>query len=313
MTFRYDNQFPVNSTSVAGLLTQFSIYEFTYELLSGGIENTSIKVQSRSNEYVLRIYRKNKKSDQEINDELGFMNYLSSSGLPIPVVFHSTDTSYISHVEIDGYNWQAILMECCRGEHPSEYEDKVIESMATIQAKMHIFGAEYMKYQPRQNQWNELKEQWFTHKIDTSVYDDTQLLGFLDRAKSFYARLEDDLPIGYSHFDYFDANLLVNDKGVVSSILDFDDLACGPLVICLGFTLGGLARQSEDTSRLSLYLEFYQKTRPLSVKERDILPTVILFKHYVHSCMNILGGQTSKDKIEAMVNLETKLKGFRLK
>lgn len=76
-----------------------------------------------------------------------------------------------------------------------------------------------------------LKEYYFIDQIPQEGID-SRLRAFLQRAKEYEVSLPSELPRGLCHLDYDTGNTLVN-KNVVAAVLDFDDLALAPFVVCL--------------------------------------------------------------------------------
>jgi fatty-acyl-CoA synthase/long-chain acyl-CoA synthetase len=62
---------------------------------------------------------------------------------------------------------------------------------------------------------------------------------------AFVVELDDSLPKGLSHFDFDIDNILTkNDR--VTAILDFGDMECLPLVVCLGYTLWDVLLENRE-------------------------------------------------------------------
>jgi Ser/Thr protein kinase RdoA (MazF antagonist) len=273
------NQVIVSHDIIAKMLLQYGINDFHFEIISGGIENTSLLITNHNKQYVLRIYRRYNKSDSRIAVELQFQDVLREHGLPIPHILTNSIGSKLTKVTIDGFDWQVILMEYMGKTDFKHYTSELINDMATIQATMHLLGIAFAKNQAtHEHTLSELKET--IAQQSKEEISDIKIRTFLDRGKKYIVALDPNLPYGYNHLD-FDTygNILVkNDR--VTAILDFDDLSYSPSVVCLGYTLWEILFETNDTNKLEEYLKVYEEIRPLNEHERSLLPQIMLFRNY---------------------------------
>src|SRR5438067_557633 len=92
----------------------------------------------------------------------------------------------------------------------------------------------------------------------------SSLQNFLGRVKAFIVELHDSLPKGLSHFDFDIENILTKHDGV-TAILDFGDMECMPLVVCLGYTLWDvLFEKGGSPEMVTRYVQTYQGVRQLN-------------------------------------------------
>lgn len=311
MTFRYENQFPVSIQNISDFIDKYGLVISSHEVLNRGIENTSIMIQAGQKRYVLRVYRLDKKNVEDIQLEVAFMAYLAENDLPIPYVVSNSTGAFVTELIIDNLPWQAIVMTYITGDHAREYSPKLIANMALKQAKMHILGANYQSPHLPTSQLTSLRDTQFIQRINILQIENSDLRGFLKRAGDFYLDLNLNMQLGYSQFDYGVGNLLVGDDEVLA-ILDFDDMMYAPLIVCLGYALGYIANNTNSTKLLPEYLVSYESVRPISTEERNQLPNIILFKHYVTNCINVLSGRTSDTEVQRMLDLEKALLDFKL-
>lgn len=143
--------------------------------------------------------------------------------------------------------------------------------------------------------------------IDKNKLADERLIKYIERIVNYTVKLSMELPCGYSHFDFDMGNVLVDDQNNLSAILDFDDMQYAPLVICLSYTLWSILYETGNDELVAQYLADYQKQRPLTELEKEYLPKIMLFRHYVITALKILNGHTSSENAERYENLETKL------
>jgi Ser/Thr protein kinase RdoA (MazF antagonist) len=238
MKLHPDKQLEISKENLVDILNLYEFSDFTFTVFDGGIENTSIYIESFGTKYVLRIYCQDKKTDDDILIELDFQNYLRARGIPIPFFYRTVGSKELGIVEIAGRRWQVVLMEFKEGESTqTNPSSELIAQLAHTQANMHLLGIEFAE------KTNRIKEP-ITHitgsianRITTSPVQTKEVLEFIDRAKSFTYELNPLLPHGYNHLDLdFDGNVLVKENKL-AAIIDFDDLKYSPVIMCLGFTL----------------------------------------------------------------------------
>jgi Ser/Thr protein kinase RdoA (MazF antagonist) len=295
-------QFAPTPESIQAILTEYNLTLGQFEPAMSGIENTTLLVVALAQQFVLRVYRHRRKSDAMIRRELAFIKYLAAAGLPtVPAIVNRSGQSYTRYGK-----WRAILMPFRPGYHPSHYTAALVSQMAQTQATMHQLAARFGRPPLWELPLFKLKETYFHQHIDRRQDLKPAVKDFLDRVKSFNYRLDHGLPKGYCHLDFSAGNVLVGGSGELAAILDFDDLAHAPYVVCLGYTLWSLYQQ-EDPRLFAQYLDAYQAVRPLSQVELASLPAVMLFRHYTVGAMKILEGTMDDQKIGHYVRLESQL------
>ena len=303
-----EQQFPISQPSVAAILHEYGIDEFTFRAAKSGVENVTLLVDSASRgEFAMRVYRQDKKSTPEIAEEVEFSNYLKGHGIPVPEVFETTDGQTVSETIADGKSWQSLLMEFKDGTHAEEYDDALINQMAVMQAKMHVLGIEFAEGRAKANVGQErLLPNARLSDLDPASMADPRLGEFIQRAQAFEVSLDPSLPSGFSHFDFDRGNLLVADN-TISAVLDFDDTKCGPLIMCLANTLWNVMATTGDEADLRLYVDKYQETRALSGAELGSIQEIMLFRHYMVSGMRTGFGETDEASISGFIDLENKI------
>jgi Ser/Thr protein kinase RdoA (MazF antagonist) len=281
------NQFPIARDPIAKILATYGITEFIFEPINEGIANASARIESAGKKYVARVYAQGKK-DGDVIFEMEFQDFLRGRGIPIPVIYKNTDGKELTVVEIDGRRWQVILMDFVEGQsitpHPSR---ELISGLARLQAKMHLFGAEFAKSVDRPKKiWAGLRDGMVSKVEDTTV-GGQEVQNLLRRIKTYSYPLSPDLSYGYNHLDIdFDGNVLTKDNRV-SGIVDFEDLQYSPAVVCLGYSLWNIL-DDDGTESMRQYLAEYEKIRPLVPLEREALPHVIFFRNYVMAVIRLL-------------------------
>lgn len=305
MKLEPEKQFKADFESVALLLRAYALELQSYTAAMSGIENTTLIATTTTAKYVVRIYRLGKKSKNEITLEIDFMQHLQSGGVKVPRIMQNKQGEYVSEFEQHGLRWQAIVMDFVRGVHADEYDTKLLVDMAQTQANMHVLSSKYATPSDVATEDSTLSEHFFLPDIDMNTIVDSSLRQFLERAKSYSVPLDAKLPHGLCHLDYDKDNIITRD-GVIAAVLDFDDLAIAPFVVCLGYTLWHVRRYG-GKNMAEQYLAEYEKVRKLNSLEKSYLKNVMLFRHYMISDLKILNEHVSEQEIADYINLESEL------
>jgi len=307
MSFHNDGQIGHSHDAVKAILRAYGISEFTFSVADSGIENTTFIVVTPQEQYALRVYRHSKKQDGEIERELAFMDALRAQGMPIPVVLPNTKGEQISTVSFDDKTWEALLCEYVEGVHPTAYTETLICRMADLQAQMHSLGAAFDSDNAPTRHLKHLAEAEFVKRIDIARLRSTDLQQLIERISDYQISIDPALPYGYSHFDFDAGNILVDARGELSAILDFDDLQYGPLVVCLGYTLYDILQETSSVELVRAYIARYNKTRKLTPNELAWLPITMLFRHYVMVALRVLNDRTDPYDVQKYLALEKQL------
>lgn len=252
--------FAITTENLRTLLQAYSVGDFTYSILGNGSSNHTLLITQQERQSVLRIYKPQGKTVDDIVNEIRFVHFLASHSLPVPSTVASKTGHLISTRVVDGTRWYYLLMAYETGTHPTRYSPELMQRMAFYQAKIHIVGADYARH-AAQHTGTKQQTSW-------SLLPSTKLRG-------------------YSHFDFDGSNILVKD-GHITSILDFEGMRYGLLVGCLYFTLTRIYDRHRSIEQLRAYIDAYQRARGLSLAERLILRTALVL-HYRSPRMLFLG------------------------
>lgn len=300
-----NNQFDISEIKLAEILNSYGLELVNYIEASTGIENRTIIVNTNRGKYVIRVYRSDKKTDQSVLAELDYTNYLRNHAIPVPNILDDISGQQLTRLVFDNQSWQIIVMDFHDGSHAKSYTDRLISQMATIQANMHILSGSYPTDSLPLEELTILRETYFTEQIKHKEITNTKLREFLYRAERYTLELSSDLPRGLCHLDYDKENLLSR-NGAVLAVLDFDDLAVAPFIVCLAYTLCHIQTES-GAAAVTQYLADYEATRKLSDLELEYLKPIMLFRHYMISALQVLNGHTSDREIDHYLILENEL------
>ena len=288
MKMHSENQIEITESTVALILNLYGISKFTFSPIKQGIENTSLYIESGEKKYVLRVYRQKRRTNDDISFELEFQHYLRENGIPTPQIYPNLESKELSIVDINGKQWSVILMQYVDGESVTTNPNpELITELAHIHAQMHLLGIKYAEISDARKTPMTNLNGLIANKIESSPIQTKEVIEFIQRVKSFKCELSSKLPYGYNHLDLdLDGNVIVRDNKV-EGIVDFDDLRYSPSVVCLGSSLWNLLDDG-GIDALKLYLDEYEKIRPLSILERHTLPIIISFRNYEIGIIRLL-------------------------
>jgi len=307
-----ENLFVPSQKNVRAILDRYNLPLTRFEHATHGIENLTLLVWSQRKKYVLRVYPQKKKSDADILLELDFMSHLRKNGLPIPAIISSSDNQPLVVCELDHKKWQSVLMEYAQGDHPEAFTPALLDQMAPLQARMHILGEQYAKTHNIPSGRAALRETSVTDELLKNTAQVSSFRNLLERVKAFVVELHDSLPKGLSHFD-FDIENILTKHDRVTAILDFGDMECMPLVVCLGYTLWDvLFEKGGSPAMVARYLQNYQGVRQLNPSEQEVLREIMLFRHYVITTVEIHFGDFSQNDLDKALQREQDTRNFEL-
>lgn len=314
MTFHKDGQFPVGRETIGMVLDCYGISSFDYMQATSGIQNSTFIITTHDKTYALRVYQHQSKSAADIALEIAFTEHLAAHRVKVPLVYANQAGRKVTAVTAEQRNWDAILMEYIDGEHPAQYSDHLLHEMAATQATIHRLGAQFTYGTPQARALRQITEKaQFIALIDTETVADPRLRDFVRRAAAYELLLPDALPLGYSHFDFDKGNLLVDTGGVITGILDFDDLQYAPMVVCLAYTLWHVLYKTRDLVKVQTYLRTYQTRRDLRKAERSALLSAVLLRHYQVASLQIVNGKVGMASVERYLGIEETLLSARIK
>jgi homoserine kinase type II len=286
-------------------LRAYDIGELVHlEGIEEGVSNTNFKVETTKGLYALTLFE----AATPVNDLPWFMDYtlyLDRKGYPAPGPALKRDGSSLG--EINGK--PCALIKWLPGRWPRNPDERHAASAGEYLAKLHLIGGDFP--QVRENSmgpqvWPQLIERC-EPKAESSpraqdiLAEFREELAFLqanwpqlptarsapgatsrsssEAVAQHKARSSSEavaqLQYGAIHADYFTDNVLMNDEGQVTGVIDYyyacTDFFAYDLAVALnawGFTPGGQAQPS----MIAAFANAYHATRPLSDAEIAALP-----------------------------------------
>ena len=197
-------------------------------------------------------------------------------------------------------------MDFAEGESSTQrYTPGLIRDLARTQATMHVLGMEYAKKMRGNEKIYTEMDNWLANRTEEYAGNNTEISNFLKRARLIRYALNPTLLHGWNHLDLdIVGNVIVKDDKV-NAIVDFADLDYSPCVMCLGYSLWAVLF-AEDEAAVRMYLAEYIKIRPLTKKEYEALPHIMLFRNYMIGIVEFLVLK-KEEKKEIFLRLEKEI------
>lgn len=267
-----------------------------------GAENTTALLEGNFGRVVLRVWgeqhsRMGARKVTDIQDELDFMEACRGKGLPIPAV-HTSLSGHMFEELPDGRKFG--IMDYVEGEESTHFTGPMITELASAVATMNVLGQTYTYPAPRSYQGTivDLAHERLAAYREKGGTDEL----VEDLAKKLEQGLVDvdlsALPFGPIHGDIMYQNIkYVGER--LSGIFDFDDCRESYLLEditkVLLFAIEDPAHSvlGDDTANAQLFVQAYQRVRPLNEAEKTALPVLCvarmiyeLLKFYLHGASN---------------------------
>ncbi len=264
---------PVSIEDAKAYLSAYDIGELTHlEGIEEGVSNTNFKVETTTGLYALTLFEAATPQD-DLPWFMDYTLYLDRKGYPAPGPALKRDGSSLGVI-----NGKACaLIKWLPGRWPRNPDVRHAASAGEYLARLHLVGGDFPEVRVNSmgpHVWPHLIERCEPRaasnpRAEAILNDFRAELRFLER---HWPR---DLPTGAIHADYFTDNVLMNDDGEVTGVIDYyyacTDIYAYDLAVALnawGFTPGG--KPLPDMIRA--FARAYAATRPLSEAEIAALP-----------------------------------------
>ncbi|ESQ77252.1 homoserine kinase [Asticcacaulis sp. AC402] len=242
------------------------------EGIEEGVSNTNFKVETTSGLYALTLFE----SATPWDDLPWFMDYtlyLDRKGYPAPGPALKRDGSSLG--EINGK--PCALIRWLPGRWPRNPDVRHAASAGEYLARLHLVGGDFPQIRGNSmgiDMWPNL-----IARCDPAAAGSPRALAILEDFRQELALLQQewpqDLPKGAIHADYFTDNVLMNEDGQVTGVIDYyyacTDFYAYDLAVALnawGFTPGG----QPMPEMIHAFAAAYNVLRPLSEAEVAALP-----------------------------------------
>ena len=244
-------------------LTQFNIGKLVSFIgITEGVENTNYKLITEQGPFILTLFEKRTKRE-DLPFFIAFMRHLHGKGIPCPNVIAAMDGKEI--IPLNGK--PAILTSFLEGAWPKKIEDFHATAVGAQLARMHLAGDSF-----KEHRTNSMSLPAWKTLIDACA-GKTDLMPFLQKELEHVEKnWPQNLPSGAVHADLFPDNVFFTGErltGVIDFYFACTDSFAYDLMLTLNawcFEPSGLNKQ-----KAALFLEAYQKERPLGLTEKQSL------------------------------------------
>jgi homoserine kinase type II len=243
-----------------------------FEGIEEGVSNTNFKVETTTGLYALTLFEAATPRD-DLPYFMAYTEHLDAKNYPAPA-----PALMRSGQSLGKLNGRACaLIKWLPGRWPRHADVRHAASAGEYLARLHLAGADFGLQRDNNvglKQWPDMiKRCW--PKAQSSPRAMDILADFSAELLVFEAQWPQDLPKGAIHADYFMDNVLMDDDGCVTGVIDYYyactdyfayDLAIG--LNAWGFTPGGQVL----ADMLGAFVGSYHSLRPLSDAEIKALP-----------------------------------------
>lgn len=264
---------PVSLEDAKAYLCAYDIGELTHlEGIEEGVSNTNFKVETTTGLYALTLFEAATPQD-DLPWFMDYTLYLDRKGFPAPGPVLKRDGSSLGVL-----NGKACaLIKWLPGRWPRNPDVRHAASAGEYLARLHLTGGDFPEIRVNSmgpHVWPHLIERC-EPKASTNPRAEAILNDFRAELRFLRHHWPVDLPKGAIHADYFTDNVLMNDDGVVTGVIDYyyacTDFYAYDLAVALnawGFTPGG----QPLPEMIGAFATAYAAMRPLSEAEIAALP-----------------------------------------
>jgi len=237
--------------------------------IQGGIENTNYFLTAQGGEFVLTLFER--LSMEELPFYLQLMRHLAKRAIPVPAPQANAREEIL--FEVAGK--PAALVNRLIGKSELEPSAEHCKTVGDMLARMHLAARDFELHQPNLRGlawWNEttpLVMPFLAQEEARLLQQEVAFQNELSQTPAYRS-----LPRGPVHADLFRDNVMF-EGAKLTGFFDFYfagvDTWLFDLCVCLNDWCIDLLNASFDRSRLTAFLAAYQRVRPLSTSERQLL------------------------------------------
>jgi homoserine kinase type II len=239
---------------------------------ANGIENTNYFVNTDQGEYVLTLFER--LTFEQLPYYLHLMKHLAAHGIAVPDPVPDARGNIVHRLK----GKPAAVVNKLRGHSELAPTAAHCAAVGEALARLHLAGLDYPRKQP-----NLRGLAWWNDTVPVVLPElgpaqRTLILGELAyqnhvAAASGYR----SLPRGPVHADLFRDNVMFED-GQLTGFFDFYFAGCDTFLFDIGVCLNDwcidLDSGAQDRPRADAFMAAYQRVRPLTAQERNLLPAL---------------------------------------
>jgi homoserine kinase type II len=239
----------------------------SFELLSGGSENTNYLVTAKSGKYILCICeQKTEKKAKELAD---LLDYLAANNFNTSKIVYSVNGESV-------LLWKGkpiMIRVFLEGEIQKNLSPHLLKLIGKELARLHQIEAP--EYLPKQLPYG--KEQFAqVRKYAPNSEFDIWLVKVLKYMQPYFKM---NLPQSLIHSDLFWDNIIISEDGNAVAIMDFEEAANYYRVFDIGMTIIGICGEGEivNLEKAKYLLKGYQSELELSADEINSLKAFTIY------------------------------------
>ncbi len=253
---------------IEAVLSQFNISDISsYELLSGGSENTNYLVKTGDEKYVLSICEQ--KTLEQTKHLADLLVHLGKNHFNTSKIVVTTDKE-------SAISWKGkpiMVKEYLEGKIVEDLSPDSLNLIGNKLGKLHKIDAP--DYLPRQLGYG--KEHFEKAKLNAG---DTEFNDWLDMVLAYISPYFDlDLPRSFIHGDVYWDNVILSADESSATIMDFEEAAYYYRVFDIGMTIIGICAEQNiiNFEKAKYFLAGYQSEIQLSADEIKSLKAFTIY------------------------------------
>ena len=258
----------LNEIEIREILAKFDIHNISsFELLSGGSENTNYLVKSENGKYVLCIFEQ--KTEKNAKDLAYLLKHLEINNFYTSKLMYNSDSESV----IIWKDKPIIIKTFIEGKIRNDLSPHLLKLIGKELAKLHQINApEYIS-----DQLNYGKEQFVNvKKYSANSEFDIWLKNILEYIDPY---LKLNLPKSIIHSDVFWDNVIIGENDNSATIIDFEESVNYYRLFDVGMTIIGICGEEKfiNMEKVKHLLEGYQSDVQLLEDEINSLKAFTIY------------------------------------
>jgi len=258
----------LNEIEIREILAKFDIHNISsFELLSGGSENTNYLVKSENGKYVLCIFEQ--KTEKNAKDLAHLLKHLEKNNFNTSKLMYNSDSEPV----IIWKDKPIIIKTFIEGKIRNDLSPHLLKMIGKELAKLHQINApEYIS-----DQLNYGKEQFVNvKKYSANSEFDIWLKNILEYIDPY---LKLNLPKSIIHSDVFWDNVIIGENDNSATIIDFEESVNYYRLFDIGMTIIGICGEEKviNMEKTKHLLDGYQSEVQLLEEEINSLKAFTIY------------------------------------
>jgi len=294
-------------TTIGDILFPYGIKNIdSYQLLSGGSENTNYLIKTPIQDYVLTIVEN--KSFEKSKELAAFLDYLDANNFASSKIVLTKDGQTIT----SWHNKPIMIKEFLHGAISHDLSANLLTDLGAELAKLHTLSAP--DYLPQTVSYGiERFDEVKVYAAESCFY------AWLKETKVYIEKsMSSNLPKSLIHSDIFCDNIIISKDGKTATIMDFEEVSYYYRIFDIGMMIIGTCRSDGALSleKAKYLLKGYQQNIKLQSSEVKALQAfttygaaaIAFWRHQNFNYVNI--DTTMKDHYLTMKNLADDVMGI---